>query len=324
VLAAVASTASTTGTATAAVADGSSIVGVTHADGRHLTLAVHSAAMNRTIPVTVQTAARSGPAPVLYLLNGLDAGLSDASWNARTHVLDFLADKNVTVVEPIGGYASYYTDWRAPDPRLGLNKWRTFLVDELPPLIDAQLHANGRNAIAGTSMSATSVLQLAEADPHLYRAVAAYSGCAEISDPVGYNFVKLVVQDRARGRLVNMYGPEHDPLWAANDPYLHADRLRGVDLFVSSGSGLPGPHDNDADPHTLQGPGAGATEQMIVGGAIEAAANMCTHNFAARLAQLRIPATFDFTPTGTHSWGYWEDAFYASWPVLARGLGLEG
>ena len=26
--------------------------------------------------------------------------------------------------------------------------------------------------------------------------------------------------------------------------------------------------------------------------------------------------------TGTHSWGYWEDALLVSWPVLAHGLGL--
>ncbi|WP_431958276.1 hypothetical protein [Nocardia lijiangensis] len=36
----------------------------------------------------------------------------------------------------------------------------------------------------------------------------------------------------------------------------------------------------------------------------------------------QIPATFDYAPAGTHSWGYWRDAFYKSWPMLAEGLGI--
>jgi S-formylglutathione hydrolase FrmB len=57
-------------------------------------------------------------------------------------------------------------------------------------------------------------------------------------------------------------------------------------------------------------------------GVLEAGANACTHNLQNRLGQLGIPASFDFTPAGTHSWGYWQDAFKQSWPVLARGLGI--
>ncbi|MCX0269630.1 esterase family protein, partial [Nocardia zapadnayensis] len=41
-----------------------------------------------------------------------------------------------------------------------------------------------------------------------------------------------------------------------------------------------------------------------------------------RLDSLGIPATFNFRDSGTHSWGYWEDEFKVSWPVLARGLGI--
>ena len=172
----------------AAVApDGSRVVSLTvRPGGRHLVLLVHSAAMDKDIRVHVQWPADTGaPRPTLYLLNGLDAGLTDLSWESKTDVLRFLADKDVNLVEPLGGRGSYYTDWRAPDPYLKVDKWRTFLTAELPPVIDAQLRTNRVNAIAGMSMSGTSVLQLAEYKPGLYKSVASYSGCAQTSDPLG-------------------------------------------------------------------------------------------------------------------------------------------
>ena len=61
---------------------------------------------------------------------------------------------------------------------------------------------------------------------------------------------------------------------------------------------------------------------VALGGLIEAGVNACTHHLQQRLDQLNIPATYDYTPTGTHSWGYWQDAFEKSWPVLASGLGI--
>ncbi len=261
------------------------------------------------------------PRPTLYLLNGAGGGEDTATWKHNTDALAFLATKNVNVVQVIGGAWSYYTDWRAPDPVLGVNKWKTFFTEELPPLLDTALGANGINAIAGLSTSGTSVLALPIAKPGLYRAVAAYSGCAQISDPAGYAFVNLAVHDWGGGNTVNMYGPQDDPMWAANDPYVHADQLRGLELFISSGTGIPGKYDALDGPYALPGIG-GLLNQIAVGGVIEAAVDWCSHNLRARLDQLGIPATYDFPPAGTHSWGYWQDALHQSWPVLAKGLEL--
>ncbi|MGF6884514.1 diacylglycerol O-acyltransferase/trehalose O-mycolyltransferase [Nocardia sp. GAS34] len=302
-------------------ADGSHIASV-QARGRNLVLQVYSAAMHKNIEVDVQRPAdTSAPAPTLYLLNGAGGGQDSATWSRETDVSGFLADKHLNVVTPIGGAWSYYTDWRATDPTLGLNMWKTFLTTELPPLIDRALNTNGVNAIAGLSMSGTSVLQLPIAAPGLYKSVAALSGCAQISDPIGYDFVKTVVS-AGGGDTANMYGPKGDPMWAANDPYVHADQLRGLNLFLSSGSGLPGRYDTLSSPF-LQAPGPGGlANEVAVGGALEAAVNYCSHNMQTKLNQLGIPATYDFESTGTHSWGYWQDELEKSWPVLARGLGL--
>ncbi|WP_328398749.1 alpha/beta hydrolase [Nocardia sp. NBC_00416] len=302
--------------------DGSRIVKAEYKDDRNLRLYVHSTAMDKDIVVDVQRPAdASEPRPTLYLLNGAGGGEDSASWQAQTNTLGFLADKNVNVIQPIGGSWSYYTDWIKDDPALGRNKWKTFFTEELPPLVDGALGTNGVNAIAGLSTSGTTVLALPIAKPGLYKAAAAYSGCAQTSDPVGSEFVKLTVNVWGGGNTDNMYGPDGSPAWVENDPYVNAEKLRGVDLYVSTGNGLPGRWDTLNGPHTLPG-SYGLANQILVGGVIEAGTNYCTHNLKNRLDSLGIPATFNFRDTGTHSWGYWEDEFLASWPVLAGGLGL--
>ncbi|MGW4247474.1 alpha/beta hydrolase [Nocardia sp. NPDC004722] len=306
-----------------AAPDGSRIVETRVVDERHLILTVYSAAMNAEFPVEVQRPSDSSvPRPVLYLLNGGSGGKGVGTWSRSTHAADFLADKPVNVVQPVGGAASYYADWRNPDPRLGVMKWTTYLTAELPPLIDAALGANGLNALVGVSMSGTTVLQLPIAKPGLYRAVAAYSGCARIADPVGQAFLRLTVA-YSGGDAANMFGPPDDPMWAANDPFVNADRLRGVALYLSSGNGLPGPYDALGDRHLVGGGGgADLANQLLVGGILEAAVDRCTRTMADRLAELGVPATVELHPYGTHSWGYWEDELVASWPLLAQGIGL--
>ncbi|WP_068004550.1 alpha/beta hydrolase [Nocardia pseudobrasiliensis] len=302
-------------------ADGSKITDVERMDDRNVRLQVYSAAMDNTFPVEVQRPAdMSQSAPTLYLLSGVDGGTNAASWQDQTDVRQFLADKNVNLIMPIGGRFSYYTDWDKDDPVLGRNKWKTYLTEELPPLIDAALNANGVNAIAGISTSGTSVLALPIAKPGLFKAAAAYSGCAQVSDKVGATFVKGIINAFGGGNVENMWGPLGSPEWKANDPYEQADKLRGVDLYISSGNGMPGKYDVLNGPRSLPGVD-GLANQLIIGGLIEAATNNCAHNMQKRLADLDIPATFNYT-SGTHSWGYWQDEIKRSWPVLAHGLGL--
>ncbi|WP_063058552.1 alpha/beta hydrolase [Nocardia sienata] len=301
--------------------NGSRIV-ASRVDGRSLTMLVHSAAMDENITVRVQRPRdASQPRPVLYLVNGAGGGTDAATWWANTDVGDFLATKDVNVVMPVGGAFAYYTDWKRDDPVLGRNKWRTFFLEELPPLVDGALGTNGINAIAANSMTATAILQMAEAAPGFYRSVAGYSGCAQIADPIGRQFTKLVVELYGGGDVRNMYGEDDDPAWVANDPVVNAEALRGTRLFVSTGNGLPGQWDTVDGDYALPGP-QGLANQLLVGGVIEAATGWCTRNLQDRLVRLGIPATFDYAPSGTHSWGYWRDAFYRSWPLLAAGLGI--
>ncbi|TYQ09690.1 UNVERIFIED_ORG: S-formylglutathione hydrolase FrmB [Gordonia westfalica J30] len=304
----------------AGAAPGSKVIDRYADDPQQTTLLVHSAAMDRSVAVTVLTPRdRSRPAPVLYLLNGAGGGEDSATWDARTTYKRYFADKNAYVVTPIGGAFSYYTDWQRDDPVLGRNKWQTFLTEELPPIIDEEFPTTGANALAGISMAGTSVLNLAIAAPGLYRSVAAFSGCARTSDPVGQQYIRMVVEDRGGANMVNMWGPLDGPGWRANDPYLNAEKLRGTNVYMTSGTGLPGSHEQLGDP-SIDGSAFDLVNQAVVGGGIEVAIDICTRQMVQRMRSLGLPVQMNLRPTGTHSWGYWQDDLYATWPKLARDL----
>ncbi len=53
---------------------------------------------------------------------------------------------------------------------------------------------------------------------------------------------------------------------------------------------------------------------------LESITDQCAHALRDRLQQLNIPATFDLRPTGTHSWGYWQEDLHKSWPMIRDAL----
>ncbi|MEE2031181.1 alpha/beta hydrolase [Rhodococcus chondri] len=287
---------------------------VDHIDDQRTALHVYSPAMDRVVQVQVLHPAWDGPRPTLYLLDGVSAGeesdFRESTWTQRTDVADFFADKNVNVVLPVGGTASYYADWKNPDPVLGVNRWETFLTQELPPVIDARFNGNGTNAIAGLSMGATGAMTLITRHPDLYEGVAALSGCLDTSQDSTRDSVRGTVAYKG-GNPDNMWGPPGDPAWEEHDPYLLAERLRGKDIFISTGNGLLGPYDFGAD-----------TDALSVGAPLEVGTFVCTLTFDRRLRELDIPARVVYRPWGTHSWGYWQDDIKVAWPTLREALGL--
>ncbi|MBF6124016.1 alpha/beta hydrolase [Nocardia brasiliensis] len=295
----------------------SRILDVRPLGGRQLEVVVHSAAMNK--PITLWMSHPGAGAPALYLLNAVDGGEDGGPWMRRTDVADFFADKNVNVIVPIGGRASFYTDWLQDDPALGRNQWSTFLTRELPPLLESRFDMTGRNAVAGLSMSATSALNLAIGAPGRYQAVGAYSGCPRTSDPGAQALVtsQLAVFG---ANAANMWGAPDNPAWLAHDPTVQAERLRGVALYVSSGTGAPGEHDNISDTG-VDGNPVRLIDRVLVGGVMETVVGGCTRPFVDRLHQLGIPVTANLRPAGTHAWTYWQDDVHLSWPLFAAAIG---
>ncbi|MCX5043478.1 esterase family protein [Aldersonia sp. NBC_00410] len=295
----------------------SSITGVRHLGGQQYALSVYSAAMNHEIPLWVSRAADTSSAhPVLYLLNGVDGGADGAAWTGRTDVANFFAGKNVDVVVPLTGRASFYTDWENDDPILGRNQWATFLTRELPPLLNAQFHTTGRTGVVGVSMSAGSALDLAIHAPGVFQAVGAFSGCTRTSDPAGQAYVYSQVATFG-GNATNMWGLPGDPAWAEHDPTLHADRLRGTAVYLAAGTGQPGPYESLAAPD-----GAGAAlNRAVIGGPMEAVVRQCTQVLVDSVRAAGVPATFALSPVGTHAWPYWQDDLHAAWPTLGAAIG---
>ncbi|APT83894.1 alpha/beta hydrolase [Corynebacterium aquilae] len=291
-------------------------------DGHIEEVWAHSPSMNRDIPLLVLPAKDPGR-PTLYLLNGADGGEGTLNWVLSTNALDFYKDKNVNVVIPMAGRMSYYTDWEEPANNLGgAQKWETFLTKELPGPIEKRYRANDKRVIAGMSMSATSSLQLAERNPGFYDGVGSFSGCAETNTNLGQFIIAAVVGLRGGEKPSNLWGKPGTPNYLAHDALANADKLRGTRLFISNGSGLAGKWDLWSSPFTT--PELDVRTHIVNGGLIEAVSNICTHNLEAKLNSLGIPATYDFSPNGTHSWGYWQDALAKSWPTFADAMGIAG
>ncbi|GAA5044505.1 hypothetical protein GCM10023318_07360 [Nocardia callitridis] len=271
---------------------------------------VDSPAMGQTIQVQVLHPAGGGARPAYYLLDGLDPGVGQSTWTNATDAEQLFAGSNVNVVLPIGGQASYYTDWQHDDPHFGRYMWETFLTEELPPLIDASFDGNGVNAIGGLSMGGNAAYILAARNPELYQAVAGYSACPDSGMAAGA--VMFSIANRG-GNPLNMWGPAGSPAWAEHDPALMAERLRGKTLYLSTGTGIPGQHETEIKPQLA--------ENIVLGGPVEMGVNTCTVAFDQRLRALGIPARIDYSPVGTHSWSYWKDDLHKSWPMLRAAIG---
>lgn len=162
------------------------------------------------------------------------------NWMSHTDIGPWFAGKNVNVVMPIGGAYPLYTDWNTADPILGVNKWNSYMTHELPPLIDAEFHGNGRDAIAGLSSTGAAALDIAGHAPQRFRAAASYSGCPVRSGALGWP-VSSIMMAAGSGSSVNAWGLPGSPAWADHDPNAQPHRLRDVKVFVASASGTPAP-----------------------------------------------------------------------------------
>ncbi|MCJ0906058.1 alpha/beta hydrolase family protein [Rhodococcus sp. ARC_M6] len=290
------------------------IVGESVTGPQAVRLTIASPALQRDVGVEILLPSdNSVPRPTLYLLDGAAAAEDSSGWVTVGEAPAFFADKNAYVVMTNGGKAGMYTDWQNVDPNLGLHRWETFITNELPPLIDARFATNGVKAIAGTSMGAQGAMMLATRHPGMYKGVAGFSGCYSTTDRWGRASILSTVTSRG-GNVDNMWGEPGGPEWEAHDSLLNAEQLRGTEIYLSAAPGTPGVNE------TLQTPDL--ADRLIVGGTIEAVANMCTQAFDERLRSLDIAATVDYEPNGTHSWGYWRDRFPKAWPTLSKALGL--
>lgn len=264
------------------------------------------------IKVQVQWAARGGNA-ALYLLDGLRARNDSNAWSFETNALDQYRNDNITLVMPVGGESSFYTDWYAPsnfNAQPITYRWETFLTRELPDFLAGYGVSPTNNAIVGLSMGGSAALNLAGHHRDQFKFAGSLSGYINISAPGMREAIRVAMYDAGRYNVDSMWGPPWSSGWIRNDPFVNAELLRGLPMYISASNGIPGPYDNPSTPVEYLNTASGMGLELL--------ALVHARSFELRLQSMGIPATFSFPAWGIHSWANWSAELW-----MARGQILD-
>ncbi|MFE5644367.1 alpha/beta hydrolase-fold protein [Rhodococcus sp. NPDC056516] len=298
---------------------GAAVTKVDWLSERRVALWVNSPAMGIPIQVQILLARDwnvnpSASFPSVWMLDGLRATDNENAWTYETDAESFYADKNVNVILPVGGQSSFYSDWLAPDN--GKNyQWETFLTKELPSILEKDWRTTQTRGVVGLSMGGTSAMFLTARNPGFFKFAASLSGILTTTSLGMPQAIQFAMTDAGGYNSAAMWGPPSNAQWAAHDPYALAEKLKGVSLYVSSGSGTTGPYDQPS--------GIPGVSTNYAGMGLEILARLTSQTFATKLNQLGIPAQVNYRPSGTHSWPYWQFELHQLWPQLANAIGVE-
>ena len=287
-------------------AGGIHVVHVTRIDSRQLDVSVSSAALGRTVDVRLLVpgnyAGTASRLPVLYLFHGTSGGASD--WVDQGNAEQATAGLPLIVVMPDAGFnrdgGGWFTNWVDTTTALGPSRWETFHVDQLIPWVDANLRtipSRAGRAVAGLSQGGFGAMTYAARHPELFSSAASFSGAPDIDyNPAVAAGATAIIEGTAAG----LDGVEPDAMfgsrasdeinWQGHDPADLVDNLAGVDLWLYTATGQPGPYDSGPNPYAS---------------AIELATHESTEGFAQRAQQQGVPFHLVDYTYGTHTWPYW-------------------
>ncbi len=275
---------------------------------------VPSASMGRDIPVQFQ----GGGPKAVYLLDGLRARDDRNGWDIETGAFSWFNGSGLSVVMPVGGMSSFYTDWYRPAVGNGQTytyKWETFLTSELPGWLAANRGVGSSgNAVVGLSMSGSSALILAAYHPNQFIYAGSLSGFLNLSAGLWPALIGIAMADAGGFNALDMWGAYGGGAWQRNDPMNQIGRLvaNNTRIWVYSGNGNP----TDLD--------AGLGNAQIPAQFLEGLTIRTNQEFQRRyLAAGGSNGVFNFPPNGTHSWGYWGGQLQAMKPDLQRVLGAK-
>lgn len=263
-------------------------------------LQVPSPSMGRDIKVEFQ-----GGAPrAAYLLDGQRAREDWNGWDIETPAFEWYYQSGVSLVMPVGGQSSNYTDWYKPahgkdgngNAGVWTYKWETFLTSELPAWLAANKGISATaNAVVGLSMAGPSALTLSVYHPQQFIYAAALS--SPVHPSAARWQISIAMADAGGFSSADMWGPGDDPAWQRNDPYLHIDKLiaNNTRLWIYCGSGDATDLDKDRSGF-----------ERFTGGMIEHQVLGANKQFAdAYTAAGGTNAHIDFPNGGIHNWSYW-------------------
>ena len=276
-------------------------------------LDVYSSAMGRSVRVEFQ--AGSSPKAV-YLLDGLRAQDDYSGWDINTAAFEWFNDSGISVVMPVGGQSSFYTDWYSPSSfnnQTYTYKWETFLTQELPAWLAAnkQISTTG-NGVVGLSMSGGAALILSAYHPAQSSYAASLSGFLNPSAVFMQQAIRVAMLDSGGYNVDNMWGTPWDGAWKRNDPLKQVSRIvaNGTRVWIYCAPGGATPLDEGADPN-----------QAFNADSLEGMAIKSNKDFqAAYLKAGGSNATFQFPAAGDHAWPYWGAQLQALKPDLIATL----
>ena len=285
-------------------------------------LDVYSAAMNRSVRVEFESAGGAAAptsgssSKAVYLLDGLRAQDDYSGWDINTAAFDWFHGSGVSVVMPVGGQSSFYTDWYSPSTfnnQTYTYKWETFLTQELPAWLatNKQVSTTG-NGVVGLSMSGGSALILSAYHPAQFKYAASLSGFLNPSALFMQQAIRVAMLDAGGYNLDNMWGPPWDPAWKRNDPLQQVSRIvaNGTRLWIYCAPGGATDLDAGADPN-----------QALNANGLEGLAIKGNKDFQAGYAKAGgNNATFQFPAAGNHAWPYWGSQLEALKPDLIATL----
>lgn len=277
-------------------------------------LDVPSPSMGRNIRVEFQ----GGGPHAVYLLDGLRAQEDASGWDINTAAFEWFHDSGVSVVMPVGGQSSFYSDWYRPATGSAgpvTYKWETFLTRELPAFLQQGkgVLPTG-NAVVGLSMSGGAALILAANYPTQYIFAASLSGFLNPSQGLWPTMIGFAMKDAGGFNATDMWGVTSDPAWRRNDPMVNIPTLvaNNTAIWIYCGNGMPSDLDAPGDF------GIRYSAQFL---------ENITVNTNKEFQQKYVAAggrnaVFQFPANGTHSWGYWGAQLQAMKPDLLRVLGV--
>ncbi|BBY18979.1 esterase family protein [Mycolicibacterium litorale] len=277
-------------------------------------LMVPSAGMGRDIKVQFQSGGANSPG--VYLLDGLRAQDDFNGWDINTAAFEWYVDSGLSVIMPVGGQSSFYSDWYKPAcGKAGCStyKWETFLTQELPAYLASTKGVNpNRNAAVGLSMAGSAALTLAIYYPQQFQYAASLSGFLNLSEGWWPMLVGLSMGDAGGYKSEDMWGPSSDPAWKRNDPMVNIDKLvaNGTRVWVFCGNGKPADINGQVEGDNFN---AKFLESFTL---------RTNETFQEQyLAAGGRNGVFNFPQAGTHSWGYWGQQLQQMKPDIQRVLG---
>ncbi|WIM68322.1 alpha/beta hydrolase family protein [Corynebacterium breve] len=278
---------------------------------------IASPAMKRNVSVQIyRSADTDAPAPMVYMLDGINAEY-ESGWHVQRRDIDrVFGAENVTLVMPTEARGSLYADWQKPDPELGVNKWETFIVDELAPLLEAEeeLNFNGKRGIGGLSMGANAAVHLANDNPDVFDGVFGLSGCYSPTSPIGSQMVSLIVTSRGAS-TDNLWGPFKSEDWISHDTVLSPKGLRNQAVYLSTGNGAltreeRALYDKQESPFSMSN-----------GVMLEAGVLSCTKDLDASMrSEGMTHHRVDYSDHGAHNWITFLEHLQPAWDHVKPAL----